>query len=126
MKKILVILALIIPFFSSSSFAQAAIECELPENKESTLKEITLLKGVVSDVENYKPLDNVVVTIKNMETDVVKSVETDKKGNFSFSEIAGGAYEISFQRKGYKPYSYETVWVTEGKKCTLGFPLYKM
>ena len=66
--------------------AQDTLKCE-PIAKEKSNITGTVLKGVVADVENYKPLSAVQVTIVAKTNDVTKSVETDDKGNFSFKEI---------------------------------------
>ena len=123
MKKILVLAAFFLPL---CGFAQDTLKCEIVKKDSKNLAG-TELKGVVTDVKDYKPLDDVKVTIKAAGDDeVVKSIETDAKGSFSFKDIPAGKYEISFQRDGYKPYNYDAVWVNEGKTCSLGFPLYKM
>lgn len=85
----------------------------------------TELKGVVSDVASREPLNNVQVTIIAKTSDVTKSITTDEDGKFSFKEIPAGKYAINFERKGYRPFNYDAVWVNEGKTCSLGFPLYK-
>lgn len=122
MKKILVLIALTLPVFS---MAQNAKECETVIASPANLQ-ATMLKGIVSDVKDRSPLDDVAVMIKSKATAETKTIETNEKGAFVFTNIPAGEYEISFQRKGYKPFNYDAVWVTEGKTCSLGFPLYKM
>lgn len=121
MKKIIFLAACVLPFFS---MAQDTLKCETVAKERSNITG-TVLKGVVADVQDYKPLDDVQVTLVAKTNDVTRSAETDSKGNFFFKEIPAGEYAIRFERDGYRTFNYDAVFVNEGKTCSLGFPLYR-
>ncbi|MYD45156.1 MAG: TonB-dependent receptor [Gammaproteobacteria bacterium] len=74
------------------------------------------IHGVVTSSDT--PVENVEITIRNLDTNVVKTAETSKTGTFSFSHIVPGEYEITTIATGYKSLS-STTTVYTGKGSSI-------
>ncbi|MCY3542065.1 MAG: TonB-dependent receptor [Gammaproteobacteria bacterium] len=76
--------------------------------------------GVVTSSDT--PVEKVEITIRNLDTNVVKTAETSKTGTFSFSHIVPGQYEVTTSASGYKSLS-STITVYTGKGSSIHFSL---
>jgi outer membrane receptor protein involved in Fe transport len=62
-----------------------------------------LLAGTVKD-SSGAVLADVKVTLKNSATNIARTVNTDKNGDFLFTLIPIGSYEVAVERPGFKMY----------------------
>ncbi|MFP3859869.1 MAG: carboxypeptidase-like regulatory domain-containing protein [Bacteroidales bacterium] len=75
------------------------------ENNENNEKMTTSLKGKVVDQSTGEELTGVKVEIKGTE----KEVYTDFEGNFNFSELRPGKYNVSASYISYKDQEFSDV-----------------
>ena len=76
--------------------------------------------GVVAS--NEIPVEDVVITIRNLDTNSSKTKETSDTGTYSFSHLVPGQYEITASALGYKSISRNTTVYT-GKGSSIQFTL---
>ncbi|MXZ56315.1 MAG: TonB-dependent receptor [Gammaproteobacteria bacterium] len=78
------------------------------------------IHGIVTSNDN--PVENAEITVRNLDTNAVKTTETSKTGTFSFSQIVPGKYEVTTSSTGYKSLS-STTTVYSGKGSSIHFKL---
>lgn len=96
MKKCFLFFALISSLFATSQ-----------NNKQN-------IRGVVLDKLSQAPLAN--ATLELISGNTMKTTQSDAKGNYSFTEVAPGSYDISISFVGYKPLIIPNIRVTSGKE----------
>jgi outer membrane protein OmpA-like peptidoglycan-associated protein/tetratricopeptide (TPR) repeat protein len=62
-----------------------------------------LFASTVTDGDNFQPVPDATVEIKNTTTGKIITLKTDNKGNISASIPRDGSYEIVASKKGYNP-----------------------
>ena len=78
------------------------------------------IHGVVTS--NDTPVGDAEITIRNLDTNAMKTTQTSKTGTFSFSQIVPGQYEVTTSATGYKSLS-STTTVYTGKGSSIRFNL---
>ena len=76
--------------------------------------------GVVSS--NESPVEDAIITIRNLDTNSTKTTKTSETGTYSFSRLVPGQYEITASALGYKSISRKTTVYT-GKGSSIHFTL---
>src|SRR5664279_5328687 len=80
-------------FISLNSFAQTAT-----------------IKGIIKDTDTGKPADDVIVSI----TQIHSNLHTDTAGNFMFSSLSPGTYDLVYRKFGYEK-DKTTINIAEGE-----------
>ncbi len=78
-------------------FSRVFIALLLLGSFSESVAQSATLKGSVTDSETGIPIDNVVVSIKQINT----HSHTDSSGNFLFLNVAPGTYDVDFNKIGY-------------------------
>jgi hypothetical protein len=76
------------------------------------------IKGKIRSFENEKSLEGVTVTVMEGEREI-KSVLTNRKGDFVLSDLPPGIYSIRIRKPGFSIGTIEKVEVRAGKTNTL-------
>jgi hypothetical protein len=80
-----------------------------------TKNPVQQLRGIVLDQVLQMPIEGATVTI----TGLNKSLITDQKGNFRFSNIPIGVYQLEISSVGYKPLTLDNINLISGKETVL-------
>jgi len=59
------------------------------------------IDGLVTDIEELRPLDSVTITIENLTDGTVETLTSDKNGKFSYDLLPGKEYRIRAERDDY-------------------------
>jgi Carboxypeptidase regulatory-like domain/Tetratricopeptide repeat len=65
------------------------------------------VSGSVSDLDSHNRIDNVRVDLRAFTGGTVATVFTSGNGNFTFSNVASGTYQMVVDQTGYQPYMQE-------------------
>ena len=76
--------------------------------------------GVVSS--NETPIEEVEITVRNLDTNTTKTTQTSETGKYEFSHLVPGEYEITASAPGYKRVSQSTIVYT-GSRSSIHFHL---
>ena len=79
------------------------------------------LQGTVLD-PNGLPVSNATVTIKNVGTDVTRTITTTSQGEFSAQQLDIGPYELTIEKAGFTISKTEVV-IRSGEVTRLNFTL---
>lgn len=63
------------------------------------------------------------VTVRNLETNLTRTVVTDGEGRYAFPELRVGAYELRAQQTGFREYTQNNVTVTIGESSVINVVL---
>src|ERR1700688_4203064 len=75
-----------------------------------TVQQRYSVAGMVSDAESHTRIDNVRVELHAITGGTVATAFTSGNGNFQFSNIPGGSYEIVVEQPGYQA-AHQQVYV---------------
>ncbi len=76
--------------------------------------------GVVSS--NETPMEEVEITVRNLDTNTTKTTQTSETGKYEFSHLVPGEYEITASAPGYKRVS-QSATVYTGSRSSIHFSL---
>ncbi len=68
-------------------------------------------------------ITNATITIKNVETGLTRSVESDSEGNYRFPLLPPGTYEVSAEKSGMGSSDKVTVSIYIGKNASVDLPI---
>jgi uncharacterized surface anchored protein len=97
---------LVLLFLASGFFAQA-------QTKDKSVT--TTIHGTVADFTTKRPIEKATVVLSNGEKEL-KRVNTDKRGGYSFGQLAAGVYTIRFEAAAHKGYTRQKLNLKKGKK----------
>jgi len=119
MKRLLITMMLALPLgtFAATENKQ--------KNAEKEAVATTTFQGTIGDVSNYKPVDDVTLTVISSDNTVKKVVKTDNQGKFIVENIPAGIYKVKFEKDGYEPGKYQSLTLREGQANNFGFVLFK-
>ncbi|HET9402065.1 MAG TPA: carboxypeptidase-like regulatory domain-containing protein, partial [Candidatus Acidoferrales bacterium] len=80
------------------------------------------LSGVVTDASGAS-VSGAALTVKNVETDAVRSSNTDQAGRYRFSELPVGEYELTVSKDGFRSVVHRGVELAIGQRAVLDFRL---
>jgi ferric enterobactin receptor len=69
--------------------------------------------GNIIDAVTHQALENASVSLIEKSGQRVKSIKSDQKGNFSFSQVVPGNYSVMINYIGYEGYTYPNVMVND-------------
>src|SRR5258708_15919028 len=78
--------------------------------KTGTIQQRYAVAGMVSDAESHTRIDSVRVDLRAITGGAVGTTFTSGNGNFQFSNIPGGSYEIVVEQPGYQA-AHQQVYV---------------
>ncbi len=78
--------------------------------------------GQVGDQTSAAVLD-AVVTVKNVENGLTRTVKTDDAGRFNFPQLKPGSYQVVVKAAGFEPQQHDAVFSGLGEKQTVNFTL---
>jgi hypothetical protein len=76
------------------------------------------LDGTVKDPSGAV-VPNVIVTSRNLETDQLLTVSTSGDGQYIFSSLPPGVYQITAEAQGFTPLRYDRIELAVGQKATI-------
>jgi outer membrane receptor for ferrienterochelin and colicin len=77
-----------------------------------------VIQGTVTDATGAA-LPGVTVEVRNVDTNLTRTLVTENDGRFVFLQLPPGAYRVSFTLSGFAPMVQENVQVTVGQSVTL-------
>jgi len=89
-----------------------AFTCRLPTTQAQVSASI---RGVVMDAMSA-PVAQVTVTVKNLETDVVRTVTTDEAGRYLVLALPVGRYEVRISKSGFQDNRAERDFPSSGRR----------
>ena len=78
--------------------------------------------GVASD-PNGATVSAATITIRNVQTNVARSVTTDGEGRFFIGELAPGEYELTAEHQGFRKELRQGIVLTVGREAVVNFSL---
>ena len=72
--------------------------------------------GTVTDASGAV-LPNVQVTIKNLGTNIARSMATTETGNYTFSLLPIGSYSLTIEASGFKTYTVPSITLAAGDRA---------
>lgn len=72
------------------------------------------VSGTVTTSATGVPLPAVTITLQSEDGNFKEKAVTDNRGRFHFSGLTPGRFELQAKKKGYKPLTGHTFWVTSG------------
>src|SRR5689334_21174488 len=82
-----------------------------------------LIRGVVSDTATGAPIAGAEVTVRNVETNDVRSITTNSSGTYVAPLLRVGTYDVLARSVGYTPAERKTVPVRLGEPATVDLAL---
>jgi large repetitive protein len=70
------------------------------------------ISGTITNVLNGATLEGVSVALVNTKTEQKSTTQTDSDGNFSFSSVASGSYNLTATKDGFSTYAYDGIGPT--------------
>jgi hypothetical protein len=99
--------------------------CLLAGGASASLAQTTgsaTLRGIVKD-PNGSVLSNATVTLKSLRTQSERKVKTNSDGNYAFTTVEPGAYELKVEAAGFKVLSQTGVTISPGDNRGLDLTL---
>ena len=84
----------------------------------------TVLKGTITDLEDFKPLPDVEVSLVSLDDKFKKTTETDEQGKFSLQNFPAGTYKVCFEKKGFENGVCQSITVLDGQTKTIGLTMF--
>lgn len=102
-------------FFSGwMALAQQTPEPQLPSSPGASAS----VSGTVTDTDKAA-IPGAAIILEDATTKVTQSLTSDAEGEFSFSSLAPGKYNVRIRQKGFEPWKVEDVEVHPGEAVTL-------
>lgn len=110
-----------VTFFSSPSCALASGSSDILIQAEQQDAEKGSIIGTVIDYTDRTPLENATIEILGLS----KKVQTTKTGQFTFTDVPKGFYQLRASANGYTPSVQNNLYIVGGKEGTAFFMLMK-
>lgn len=110
-------------FLALTLVASSAV-CAFAEGNDDTLNNQTVLKGTVTDLQEYKPLPNVEVSLVSMDDKFKKSTETDNEGKFVLQDFPAGTYKVCYEKRGFENGVCQSITVLDGQTKNIGLTMF--
>ena len=85
----------------------------------------TIFKGTIGSMTNYAPLSDVELTLTPFEGGEATTIKTDSTGKFYLAAVQGGVYKVRFEREGYEPGTYQSLYIQPGTTKSFGFLMFE-
>jgi len=99
------------------------VSCIVRGNNGGNGDKNPILQGYVSDASSRKPVKGVTISVTSIKDKIEKSFTTDDKGNFIVPQLPSGEVTIILEKKGYKTFRREKVFLKEGMQIKLNFDM---
>ncbi|MGH9661452.1 MAG: carboxypeptidase regulatory-like domain-containing protein, partial [Bryobacteraceae bacterium] len=73
------------------------------------------ITGIVTD-SGSAVVPGVTVAIRNVDTDIARSVDTSESGDFTITNLAPGSYELSVEKTGFRRYRKDGIVLQVGQQ----------
>lgn len=99
-----------------------AVNAKTVEPEDCKKKKNEQITGSVISADSKKPVKAVVITAI-IDTKKEKKVQTDQNGNYAIGDLKPGTYSLTFEKKGFKKSTRQTVVVKTDESLKLDIEL---
>jgi hypothetical protein len=108
----------------SLSFLPLSLFAKTDENNTTIFgKSDPVLHGSITDASTKKPVAGVLVVVYGSKAADKREFTTDASGNFKVAQMPSGEVTIILEKKGYKTFRREGVFIKEGLSIKLNFDI---
>lgn len=96
----------------------AGVLFTLATTLQSSAQSSASLTGIVSDA-NGAVVQGAHITCRNIATSLTYKIDTNQNGSYSFADLPVGTYEITVEREGFGPASFQGVQLATAQNVSL-------